>query len=356
MIWRNPQIVTLLDFDASSVFRMMSTGFLLMLVFSWCGSCVVPNRIPKGSVDLCYLPYYEWSFKTPDKKMGMVGKFYREVYFGDKDFSAPSCYRNMFPLPEHWQVVMQAKDEILFLATNPQGDLIAYASSPDELAGPYELRLYDVLKGVDSLLWRSSRHIHSLHWIGNTQEIAFLVGCQNTSIRQWGPQDVYRCKNITGTPVVDYVTQIRIEKNIMVPLWEHDGTSFYWVTPESELNEYHMADGSINLRGQADRLLAITKKSYVVANLRKGIWSIGVIDKSTSQMHDVAVLPVSDINSGFILPNTDILATVVTIWTDRVKYPLVRTLFVDLESKRMLGKVDIALVGYLQLHPDESNK
>jgi len=249
--------------------------------------------------------------------------------------------------------ILNIEHRINSIALHPLSSQVAYVEeSPGRSS--FRLKMRDSIDQSDKVLFASDELIHSVSWAPDGRKVAFLVGGY-TSATDWLPQHLYimsveanceldtrDCGRVTiGAPKL-------LDPDQMAPqiVWSLDENNLLWVGSDKKVKRLSIASGKKETLCPAQRIFAVTERGMVIA--RDNPWRIIQVSADGRETV-VAVLPrVEAVGIGTMIPKSEIITVVVRERQPRkhMKNPWMPTLFVNLKSGNICGRVGKPIMGY----------
>ena len=248
-------------------------------------------------------------------------------------------------------------DGIHGLAVEPSSGQIAYSKM---LLGrnvfcPFRLYVQDRHGKHGRILFASPETIHSLNWSPSGKRLAFFVG-DATNPGIWLPQQLFIVNVGADTePMIMYVGKTTIYtpgefcRDMAAPqiVWSDDGRSLFWIDGNRQIIRASIVSGERDRLGKADCLLSFYDNALIIA--RKDPWRL--IRFPINGQQEAVILTLDQLEAigfGTMIPNSSILSMIVSERQPRkyMKNPWRPTLFVDLKSGNICGRVGEPIIGY----------
>ena len=139
-------------------------------------------------------------------------------------------------------------------------------------------------------------------------------------------------------------------------VWATDGQSFYFVDGDKRIVQLPVTSGKKTAVGSAERVLGVVNNTLIIA--RGNPWRL---IRLSSDGQDESVIVALDraesVGIGTIIPNSEVLSVVVRERQAQqyMKNPWMPTLFVNLESGAVCGRIGEPIVGYYRAAPATSH-
>lgn len=220
---------------------------------------------------------------------------------------------------------------------------------------PFQLRVREGIGKPERILFVAPETIHSLSWSPDGKRLAFFVGdAKNPG--GWFPQQLFIVNTEANSePATICLAKTTIQtpsefyRDMFAPqiVWSEDSQFLYWIDNDRQVVRAALSTGKQDRVGNAECVLAFKGKSLFIA--RKNPWRLVRRSVDTEVESKIAVFEhVEAIGLGVLVPNSSVLAVVVSDRQPRkyMKNPWMPTLFVDLESGRLCGRIGEPIVGF----------
>ena len=130
-------------------------------------------------------------------------------------------------------------------------------------------------------------------------------------------------------------------------VWSEDGQFLYWIDNDRQVVRTAVSTGKQDRVGSADCVLAFKGKSLFIA--RKDPWRLVRWSVDTQAESEIATFEhLEAIGLGVLVPKSSVLAVVVSERQPRkyMKNPWMPTLFVDLDSGNLCGRIGEPIVEF----------
>jgi Tol biopolymer transport system component len=222
---------------------------------------------------------------------------------------------------------------------------------------PHQLHVQDADEKCSRVMFTAPEMIHSLSWSPDGSQLAFFVGdAANGTV--WLPQQLFALRFAADTkPVVMSFGKTTIygpkefSRNLMEPqiVWSADGKSICFIDGDKNIVWLAIESGKKSTIGSAERVFGTINGMFVIA--RKSPWRLMRMSSDGQNESVITTLDRAEsVGIGTMVPDSTVLSVVVRERQPRqyMKNPWMPTLFVDLESGSMCGRIGEPIVGYFR--------
>lgn len=210
-------------------------------------------------------------------------------------------------------------------------------------------------------LFKAPQTIHSLSWSVDGKRLAFVVGeCGNFG--RWYGQRLYVVilKDESKRPIIEDLGKIDLQASGGMQgaphiIWSQSGKSLFWVGREKCVTQYDLMSRQHMVHGKAERLYLADKEKLLVARSNPpwlSMWRLVWIPINGEEEDKIIEFQdVEDMGRGLLVPETPILSVAVReqMKPRHSKNPWIRTVFINIKSGKMIGRIDFPVVGYIRI-------